>query len=90
MCSVSTLMISYELLMLLTSCVLLSQVLDEMKVQKEMNREILVNVARTSLRTKVYSELADMLAEVSTVPCHHCCTYRTIGDISELRNTLLH
>ncbi|KAI0208781.1 T-complex protein 1 subunit zeta [Lamellibrachia satsuma] len=39
------------------------QVLDEMKVQKEMNREILVNVARTSLRTKVYSELADMLAE---------------------------
>ncbi|KAK2176467.1 hypothetical protein NP493_662g01075 [Ridgeia piscesae] len=39
------------------------QVLDEMKVQKEMNREVLVNVARTSLRTKVYSELADMLAE---------------------------
>jgi len=45
-----------------------AQVLDEMKVQKEMNREVLVNVARTSLRTKVYSELADMLAEVSTCP----------------------
>ena len=45
-----------------------AQVLDEMKVHKEMNREVLVNVARTSLRTKVYSELADMLAEVSTYP----------------------
>ena len=39
-----------------------------MKVKKDMNREVLVNVARTSLRTKVYSELADMLAEVSTCP----------------------
>ena len=43
-----------------------SQVLDSMKVAKEMNREMLVNVARTSLRTKVYADLADMLAEVST------------------------
>lgn len=29
-----------------------------------MDREILINVARTSLRTKVHKELADLLTEV--------------------------
>jgi len=35
-----------------------------MKVQKEMDRATLVNVSRTSLRTKVHSDLADLLTEV--------------------------
>ncbi|XP_076792286.1 T-complex protein 1 subunit zeta-2 isoform X5 [Arvicanthis niloticus] len=39
------------------------EVLDETKVQKEMKREILLDVARTSLRTKVHTELADILTE---------------------------
>uniref|UniRef100_A0AAQ4RHL5 Chaperonin containing TCP1, subunit 6A (zeta 1) n=1 Tax=Gasterosteus aculeatus aculeatus TaxID=481459 RepID=A0AAQ4RHL5_GASAC len=38
-------------------------VLEELKVTREMDRETLINVARTSLRTKVYSELADLLTE---------------------------
>lgn len=38
--------------------------LEEVKVTKEMDRETLVNVARTSLRTKVHTELADLLTEV--------------------------
>uniref|UniRef100_A0A8C5KRV2 Chaperonin containing TCP1 subunit 6B n=1 Tax=Jaculus jaculus TaxID=51337 RepID=A0A8C5KRV2_JACJA len=37
------------------------EVLDEVKVTKEMKREILLDVARTSLHTKLYAELADML-----------------------------
>ncbi|XP_006532171.1 T-complex protein 1 subunit zeta-2 isoform X2 [Mus musculus] len=39
------------------------EVLDEIKVQKEMKREILLDVARTSLQTKVHAELADILTE---------------------------
>ncbi|XP_073525206.1 T-complex protein 1 subunit zeta-like [Phyllobates terribilis] len=39
------------------------KVLDEVKVSKEMDRETLINVARTSLRTKVHAELADVLTE---------------------------
>lgn len=39
--------------------------LEEVKVTKEMDRETLVNVARTSLRTKVHKELGDLLTEVS-------------------------
>lgn len=35
-----------------------------MKVTREMDRETLINVARTSLRTKVHAELADLLTEV--------------------------
>uniref|UniRef100_A0A8C9XS35 Chaperonin containing TCP1, subunit 6A (zeta 1) n=1 Tax=Sander lucioperca TaxID=283035 RepID=A0A8C9XS35_SANLU len=38
-------------------------VLEELKVTREMDRETLINVARTSLRTKVYAELADLLTE---------------------------
>ncbi|KAM5149711.1 T-complex protein 1 subunit zeta-2 isoform 3-T3 [Callospermophilus lateralis] len=38
-------------------------VLEEVKVKKEMKREILLDVARTSLRTKVHAELADVLTE---------------------------
>lgn len=40
-------------------------VLEEVKVTREMDRETLINVARTSLRTKVHTELADLLTEVS-------------------------
>ncbi|XP_053131553.1 T-complex protein 1 subunit zeta [Hemicordylus capensis] len=39
------------------------QVLDQVKVTKEMDRETLLDVARTSLRTKVHAELADILTE---------------------------
>lgn len=38
--------------------------LEELKVTREMDRETLINVARTSLRTKVHKELADLLTEV--------------------------
>ncbi|NP_001086080.1 chaperonin containing TCP1 subunit 6A S homeolog [Xenopus laevis] len=38
-------------------------VLEKVKVSKEMDRETLINVARTSLRTKVHAELADILTE---------------------------
>ncbi|XP_013007550.1 T-complex protein 1 subunit zeta-2 isoform X5 [Cavia porcellus] len=39
------------------------EVLEEVKVKKEMKREILLEVARTSLQTKVHAELADVLVE---------------------------
>ncbi|KAL2087005.1 hypothetical protein ACEWY4_018064 [Coilia grayii] len=39
------------------------EVLEKLKVSKEMDRETLINVARTSLRTKVHAELADLLTE---------------------------
>ncbi|XP_077080935.1 T-complex protein 1 subunit zeta [Siphateles boraxobius] len=39
------------------------EVLEEVKVMKEMDRETLIHVARTSLRTKVHVELADLLTE---------------------------
>ncbi|XP_038830401.1 T-complex protein 1 subunit zeta isoform X1 [Salvelinus namaycush] len=39
------------------------EVLEEMKVTREMDRETLIHVARTSLRTKVHAELADLLTE---------------------------
>ncbi|XP_055475810.1 T-complex protein 1 subunit zeta-2 [Psammomys obesus] len=39
------------------------EVLNKIKVEKEMKREILLDVARTSLRTKVHPELADVLTE---------------------------
>ena len=38
--------------------------LDEVQVKGEMNRDLLVSVARTALRTKLYREMADHLAEV--------------------------
>lgn len=40
------------------------EVLDEVKIKKEMKREILFDVARTSLQTKVHPELANVLTEV--------------------------
>jgi len=40
------------------------KVLDEMKVPISPTREALLNVARTSLRTKVHAKLADSLAEI--------------------------
>ncbi|XP_015670991.1 T-complex protein 1 subunit zeta isoform X2 [Protobothrops mucrosquamatus] len=39
------------------------QVLEQVKVAKEMDRETLLDVARTSLHTKVHTELADILTE---------------------------
>lgn len=40
------------------------QVLEECKVSREIDRDTLIQVARTSLRTKVHTELADLLTEV--------------------------
>ncbi|MBN3289798.1 TCPZ protein, partial [Polypterus senegalus] len=39
------------------------EVLEQVKVSKEMDRETLVSVAKTSLRTKVHAQLADLLTE---------------------------
>lgn len=48
--------------------------LEEVKVTREMDRETLLNVAQTSLMTKVHKELADLLTEVRTgnVGLHSC------------------
>jgi len=40
------------------------EVLEEIKVESKLDRDTLVNVARTSLRTKVPKELADHLTEI--------------------------
>jgi len=40
------------------------EVLDNMKVDSKMDRDTLINVARTSLRTKTPKELADNLTEI--------------------------
>ncbi|XP_040493148.1 T-complex protein 1 subunit zeta-like [Ursus maritimus] len=39
------------------------QFLEQVKVSKEMDRETLINVARTSLPPKVHAEFADVLTE---------------------------
>lgn len=39
------------------------EVLEEVKVKREIDRDTLIQVARTSLRTKVHQELADLLTE---------------------------
>ncbi len=44
--------------------------LDKVKVVKEMDRDSLINVASTSLRTKINSDVADILTEVSCVVIH--------------------
>ena len=41
------------------------EVLNDVKVKREVDRDALMQVARTSLRTKVYQELADLLTEVT-------------------------
>jgi len=38
-------------------------------VKREADRETLIQVARTSLRTKVHKDLADLLTEVSFNTC---------------------
>ncbi|CDW53969.1 Cpn60 TCP1 domain containing protein [Trichuris trichiura] len=43
---------------------MISKVLESMKISPPMNRELLMDVARTSLRTKVASKLADHLTEI--------------------------
>ncbi|EDV20134.1 uncharacterized protein TRIADDRAFT_38421 [Trichoplax adhaerens] len=40
------------------------EVLDEVKVQSDMDRDALINVARTALRTKLAVEIADNLTEI--------------------------
>ena len=52
---------------ILTSYTIFTQVLEKVKVKKEMDRDTLINVARTSLRTKVHTELADLLTEVHVI-----------------------
>ena len=50
--------------------------MEQVKVSKEMDRETLIDVARTSLRTKVHAELADVLTEVC-VRCGVCLVQYT-------------
>ncbi|PIK56529.1 putative T-complex protein 1 subunit zeta [Apostichopus japonicus] len=40
------------------------ETLEKIKVTREMDRDALISVAKTSLRTKVHAELADLLTEV--------------------------
>lgn len=40
------------------------QVLDDIRVQKKMDRDTLISVAKTSLRTKLHKDLADHMTEV--------------------------
>ena len=40
------------------------KVLDQLKITRPIDRDVLVSVARTSLRTKLHTELADMLTEI--------------------------
>lgn len=40
------------------------EILDEMKVESKMDRDTLINVSRTSLRTKTPKELSDNLTEI--------------------------
>lgn len=42
-------------------------VLEKFKVKKEMDRETLINLAHTSLSTKVHGDLADLLTEVGHI-----------------------
>ena len=44
------------------------QVLEEVKVSREMDRETLLQVAGTSLRTKLSQKVADIVTEVYTLP----------------------
>ena len=43
------------------------EVLEDVKIKREVDRDTLIQVARTSLRTKVHQELADLLTEVSRI-----------------------
>lgn len=43
------------------------KVLKQLKITREINRDVLIDVARTSLRTKVHQNLAQLLTEVSYV-----------------------
>lgn len=40
------------------------QILEEVKMTMDMDRYTLINVAKTSLRTKVHHNLANLLTEV--------------------------
>jgi len=54
-----------QLQTILTLSFYLLKILEEVKISKEMDRDTLINVARTSLRTKLHTELADLLTEVN-------------------------
>ncbi len=42
------------------------QLLKQLRIEKEMTRDVLVNVAKTALRTKLHQKLADHLTEVKS------------------------
>lgn len=44
-------------------------VLENMKISREMDRDTLINVSRTSLRTKLSTRMADLLTEVRRSGC---------------------
>ena len=68
----TTIYSSLTLFIVLKWCPLV-QILEEIKITKEMDRDTLVSVARTSLRTKVDEEVADLLTEVCLQTlCHEC------------------
>lgn len=57
--------------------------LENVKVVREMDRETLLNVARTSLCTKVDKEIAEVLTEVSSSCSEPCANYGGGGILCE-------
>ena len=55
-----------------------AQVLENVKVSKEMDRETLICVARTSLCTKLSKQVAAILTEVSASCKHYTCLASTL------------
>ena len=51
------------------------EILDKMKVKIEPTRENLLDIARTSLRTKVHVQLADVLTDVSNYTMYYYQVY---------------
>lgn len=50
------------------------EVLDDVMISGGTDRDTLINVARTSLRTKLHEDLADAVTEVCTLYMQpHCC-----------------
>lgn len=75
------------------------EVLDELKTPGVPDRDTLVNVARTSLRTKLHQDLADSITEVRTIVttcntvtvhsvCNCCGTFVSIAQATQLLNIL--
>ncbi|KAK7506011.1 hypothetical protein BaRGS_00002733 [Batillaria attramentaria] len=64
------------------------EVLEEVKVQCEVNRDLLIQVARTSLRTKVHQDLADLLTEVQQCKSQEQLLYGVTTTLNEIHASI--